>query len=193
MVHRCGAQLLVLYRRPRALDSARSAPHLSRMRKPFLDGPGGLAIWLGATVLAAAIGGLASRQAAGFYAQLDRPGWAPPSWLFGPAWTLLYVLMAVAAWLVWRERDRVPVRGALTLYAVQLAVNALWTWLFFAWRRGGLALAEIVLLLVLILATIAAFGRVRRAAALLLVPYLLWVSYATALTASVWRRNPALL
>ena len=152
-----------------------------------------LAGWLALTSLAALLGGIASSRAGDFYLALDRPAWAPPSWLFGPVWTLLYVFMGIAAWLVWRERDRVPVRGALTLFVVQLAFNALWTWLFFAWRRGGLALTDVIVLALLVLATVAAFARVRRGAAALLVPYLLWVCYAAALTASVWRRNPGLL
>jgi tryptophan-rich sensory protein len=108
-------------------------------------------------------------------------------------WTALYLLIGIAAWLVWRERERTSVRGALTLYVVQHVLNALWTWIFFAWRRGGLALAEIVVLAVLIVATIVAFARVRKLAAALLVPYLGWVAFATALTAAVWRRNPGVL
>lgn len=153
----------------------------------------GLVTWLVVSLGAGALGGLASRNAPGFYAQLDRPGWAPPSWLFGPVWTTLYILMGVAAWLVWRERGWTGARTALLLYLAQLACNAVWTWLFFAARRGDLALAEIGFLLVLILATMAAFARVRGLAAALLVPYLAWVAFATALTASVWRRNPGLL
>lgn len=153
----------------------------------------GLAVWLGATFAAAGIGSLATRSAPGFYAQLARPAWAPPSSVFGPVWTTLYLLMALAAWLVWRERDRADTRGALGLYVVQLAFNALWSWLFFAWRQGGLALAEVLLLLALIVATMVAFARVKRLAALLLVPYLLWVSYATALTWALWRGNPGQL
>ena len=174
------------------------APHAaSRAGTSAEDGrtpsPVALVVLLGATFLASAIGGLASRGASGFYAQLDRPPWAPPGAVFGPVWTVLYVLMAIAAWLVWRERRVDGARGAFTLYGVQLALNALWSWLFFAWRRGGLALAEVVVLLVLIALTVVAFWRVRRLAGVLLLPYLAWVAYATALTASVWRRNPELL
>ena len=152
-----------------------------------------LAGWLALTAVAAAIGGAASSRAGAFYVDLAQPSWAPPSWLFGPVWTLLYVLMGVAAWLVWRERDRVPVRTALTLYVVQLAFNALWTWLFFAWRRGGLAFAEILVLAALVAATAALFWRVRRLAGALLLPYLGWVLFATALTWATWRRNPNVL
>lgn len=153
----------------------------------------GLAGWLLASFAAAAVGGVASANAGGFYQQLARPAWAPPSWLFGPVWSVLYLLMGIAAWLVWRERGFRGARGALTLFVVQLAANALWTWLFFAWRRGALAFGEILLLWALIAATLAAFWRVRPLAGALLVPYLLWVTFATALTLAVWRMNPALL
>jgi tryptophan-rich sensory protein len=153
----------------------------------------GLAGWIAASLAAAAVGGIASAGAGSFYAELEKPAWAPPAWLFGPVWTTLYVLMGIAAWLVWRERGWAGARGALLLFVAQLACNALWTWLFFAWRRGGLALAEIVLLAALIVATMVAFARVRTLAAALLAPYLLWVVFATALTAAVWRRNPGLL
>jgi tryptophan-rich sensory protein len=149
-----------------------------------------LAAWLLAVFAAAAVGAAASRHAPAFYGELARPDWAPPGWLFGPAWTVLYVLMGVAAWRVWRKRGfGLPIH----LFLVQLALNALWTWLFFAWRQGAAAFAEIVLLLALIAATAGAFWRVDRAAGALLVPYLLWVGYATALTYAVWRANPQLL
>ena len=152
-----------------------------------------LAGWLLASFAAAAVGGVASANADGFYQQLAQPGWAPPPWLFGPVWSVLYVLMGIAAWLVWRERGFRGARGALILFGVQLAANALWTWLFFAWRRGALAFAEVLLLWVLVAATLVAFRRVRPLAGALLVPYLLWVSFAAALTFAVWRMNPALL
>ncbi|HEX6373963.1 MAG TPA: TspO/MBR family protein [Longimicrobium sp.] len=153
----------------------------------------GLAGWLLASFAAAAVGGVASAGAGDFYQQLVKPGWAPPGWLFGPVWSVLYLLMGIAAWLVWRERGFRGARGALTLFVVQLAANALWTWLFFAWRRGALAFGEILLLWVLIAATIAAFWRVRPLAGALLIPYLLWVTFASALTFAVWRMNPGLL
>jgi benzodiazapine receptor len=153
----------------------------------------GLAGWLLGSFAAAAVGGVASANAGDFYQQLVRPGWAPPPWLFGPVWSVLYLLMGIAAWLVWRERGWRGARVALTLFVVQLAANALWTWLFFAWRRGALAFGKILLLWVLIVATLVAFWRVRRLAGLLLVPYLLWVTFASALTLAVWRLNPALL
>lgn len=152
-----------------------------------------LAGWLLVTGVAGALGAIASAHAGEFYAALDRPAWAPPANVFGPVWTLLYMCMAVAAWLVWRERGFARARGALGLYLLQLCCNALWSWLFFGWHRGGWAFADIVLLLALIVATVVAFARIRRAAAGLLVPYLAWVCFATALNWSVWQRNPALL
>lgn len=153
----------------------------------------GLVGWLAASFVAAALGGFASADAGDFYRQLIRPPWAPPGWLFAPAWMVLYLLMGVAAWLVWRERSVCRVGIALTLFLVQLGANALWTWLFFAWRFGALAFGEILVLWVLILCTIAAFWRVRPLAGALLIPYLAWVSFATALTYAVWQGNPALL
>jgi tryptophan-rich sensory protein len=101
-------------------------------------------------------------------------------------------MMGLAAWLVWRARGFDDARVPLLLYVVQLAANAVWTWLFFAWQRGGLAFAEILILLALVLATMVAFWKVRALAGALLVPYLLWVAYASALTYSVWQRNPSL-
>jgi len=101
--------------------------------------------------------------------------------------------MGIAAWLVWRTGGFRASRSALTLFLVQLAVNALWSWLFFAWHRGGLAFADIVLLWLLIVATIVSFWRVRPLAGALLIPYLLWVSFAAALNFSVWQLNPRVL
>lgn len=152
-----------------------------------------LAGWLLLTFAFAAIGAYASAQASGFYLQLDRPAWAPPAWLFGPAWSVLYLLMGIAAWRVQRTAGERSVRPEMTLYVAQLALNSLWTWLFFAWHKGAWAFVEILLLWVLIAATIRAFGRRDKVAGLLLLPYLLWVSYATALCYSVWQRNPAVL
>ena len=117
---------------------------------------GFIVIW-GITFAAAAVGGWASANAPGFYALLNKPSWAPPAAVFGPVWTVLYLLMAVAAWLVWKESRAREVRRALSFYLLQLALNALWTWVFFAWRQGGWALAEIVVLWILILITLAAF------------------------------------
>lgn len=153
----------------------------------------GLAGWLLASLAVGAIGGYASINAQDFYGQLAQPSWAPPAWLFGPVWTVLYILMGVSAWLVWRPQGFGGARPALTLYAAQLLVNALWTWLFFAWRQGAMAFAEILVLWALIAATIAMFRRHSRIAAALLLPYLAWVTFAAGLNFALWRLNPALL
>ncbi len=154
----------------------------------------GLLIWLAIGFLIAAIGAAASIQAGTFYNALVRPEWAPPGWLFGPVWTVLYALMSVAAWLVWREHCSGPARTlALGLFLAQLFFNALWSWLFFHWQLGGAALLDIIVLWLLIVATIAAFRRINRLAAVLLLPYLLWVSFAALLNYAVWQLNPALL
>jgi translocator protein len=151
----------------------------------------GLLGWLLVTFAAAALGAIASLEAASFYAQLARPSWAPPAGVFGPVWSVLYTLMGVAAWLVWRSPG--STKAALSLFVLQLAANALWSWLFFAWHRGALAAVEVLVLLVLIVCTAAAFWRVSRLAAVLLVPYALWVSFASLLTWSIWQRNPGVL
>jgi len=153
----------------------------------------GLLGWLAISFAAAALGGFASANAGTFYRDLVRPEWAPPSWLFAPAWSLLYLLMGVAAWLVWRERGFRKAQTALCLFLLQLAANALWTWLFFVWHLGAFAFGEILILWVLILCTLVAFWRVRRLAGALLLPYLAWVTFASALTYSVWKRNPGIL
>lgn len=149
----------------------------------------GLIGWLLVSLAAGAAGALATTQAREFYSGLVKPAWAPPGWLFGPVWTTLYIMMGVAAWLVWRRAGWSGATVALSLFLAQLVCNALWSWIFFAWRSGALAFAEILLLAALIIATMLAFARVRTAAALLLLPYLAWVVFATALTWTLWRAN----
>ena len=149
----------------------------------------GLIGWLLASLATGAVGALATRHAREFYAGLVKPAWAPPGWLFGPVWTTLYLMMGVAAWLVWRQAGWTRATVALSLFLGQLVFNALWSWLFFAWRRGGLAFADVILLCGLIVATALAFARVRPLAAVLLLPYLAWVTFATALTHALWRAN----
>jgi tryptophan-rich sensory protein len=123
----------------------------------------------------------------GWYLSLERPPGTPPDWVFAPVWTVLYVMVGVAGWLVWR---RSAATRPLRLWGWQLAANALWAPAFFAMRSPPLALAVNLLLLVLILATARTFRRVRRAAALLLIPYFAWAAYATWLTAGFWWLNP---
>jgi tryptophan-rich sensory protein len=153
----------------------------------------GLAAWLLVTFAAAAVGAIASVNSLEFYRQLDRPAFAPPASLFGPVWTVLYLLQGVAAWLIWRERGVKRAALPLGLFLAQLAVNALWTWLFFAWRMGWASFVEILVLDVLIVATLVLFWRIRPLAGALLLPYLGWVAFASVLTYAIWQRNPHLL
>ncbi|MGC4029424.1 MAG: TspO/MBR family protein [Steroidobacteraceae bacterium] len=144
-------------------------------------------------VLATAVAGaMAARDARAFYALLARPVWAPPAELFAPVWTVLYVLMAVAALLLWRARASFS-GVALPLFFIQLGANALWSWLFFRQHLGAVALIDVALLWMLLVATAWAFWQVQRTAALLLLPYLLWTGFAVALTAALWKLNPGLL
>jgi len=153
----------------------------------------GLIGWLFVSFAASAVGAVASIQARSFYSQLSQPAWAPPPSVFGPVWTVLYALMAVAAWLVWRRGGFRINRIALSFFLAQLILNALWSWLFFAWQLGALAFVDIVLLWILIVATLVSFWRVQLLAGALLIPYLLWVSFAAVLNYSVWQLNPQIL
>ena len=148
--------------------------------------------WLALAFLAAAIGGLATIEAGEFYRNLVRPEWAPSASAFGPVWTVIYVLMGLAAWLVWREGG---FRSAVTLslFLVQLALNALWSWLFFYVNDGLLAFAELLVLWVAIAATLARFYSVKLLAGMLLVPYIAWVTFAGVLAWTLWQANPAVL
>ncbi|MEO5713033.1 MAG: TspO/MBR family protein [Luteolibacter sp.] len=123
-----------------------------------------------------------------WYAGLNTPSWNPPPWIFGPVWSLLYLLMALAAWLVWK-------RGGwgrpLTFYFIQLALNAAWTPIFFGAHRLGWALMEIILLWFAILLTAVRFFPVSKPAGWMLVPYVLWVAFAAFLNFTLWRMNPA--
>ena len=133
----------------------------------------------------------------GWYAELAKPPWNPPSWLFGPVWTALYIAMGIAAWRTWRRGIepgaspalRANVRGALLVYAGQLALNAIWTPVFFGLKRLDIALVIIAVLLLAIVETVRRFYRFDRPAAMLLLPYLACVSFATALNTSLWLLN----
>jgi benzodiazapine receptor len=151
-------------------------------------------VGLTAAVLATeAIGGLSALAAGGdfvtYFDALRKPPLTPPPAAFGPAWTALYLLMGVAAWLVWREGLSRRTALALGLFAAQLVLNFAWSLIFFGQHRLGVALIEIVVLWLTILATIMAFWQVRRAAGALLLPYLAWVSLAAYLNAGIWRQN----
>lgn len=125
-----------------------------------------------------------------WYAMLAKPALNPPAWVFGPVWTTLYLLMGIAAFLVWRNGwDGKGVKAALSLFAIQLILNALWSILFFGLHTPAWALVEIIAMWVVIVATIVAFAKISRPAAWLLVPYILWVSFALYLNWSIWRLN----
>lgn len=148
----------------------------------------GLAGWLLLSFSAASLGMLFPPGE--WYAGLNKPAWNPPNTIFGPMWSLLYTFMAVAAWLVWQCGGWSAQRRPLTLFLVQLALNAAWTPLFFGALLPALAFAEIVLLWLAIGATLLAFFRVHRVAGWLFVPYLAWVSFAAVLNFTLWRLNP---
>ncbi len=149
----------------------------------------GLALsgWILICFAAAALGGLFPPD--DWYAELRKPEWNPPAWIFGPVWTALYLMMAVAAWLVWREGGWARRCRPLLIFLVQLGLNAAWSPLFFGWHRPGLAFVDIVLLWLAIIATLIAFRPVNRTAAWLLVPYLVWVTFAAVLNFRLWRLN----
>lgn len=147
-----------------------------------------------ACFVTSALGALASVNAGSFYAELARPSWSPPGWLFGPVWSVLFLFMAIAAWLVWRAPQRPPAkRTAFGLFASQLVANALWSWLFFGWRLGAIAFVEVLVLWLLIACTLVSFWRISRPAGWLMLPYLLWVTFASVLNWSLWQLNPNLL
>ena len=151
-----------------------------------------LIIALVAPFVVAAIGGITTSSAVSiWYPTLKKPAWNPPAWIFGPVWTLLYLVMGIASWLVWQKRgqNEAQVRRALGWYGLQLGLNLGWSLIFFGWRQVGLALMEIVALWSALLMTIVKFGRIRRDAAGLLLPYLLWTTFATALNAAIWWLN----
>jgi benzodiazapine receptor len=149
-----------------------------------------LAGFVAVTFAAAAVGSyFTSTSVSGWYQQLARPEWRPPDWVFGPVWTTLYVMMSIAAWLVWRRGRWSSARIPLTLWGLQLLLNVGWSAFFFAMRQPGLAFYEIVLLWIAIAATIVAFWRWSKLAAILLVPYLAWVSFASVLNYAIWQMN----
>jgi tryptophan-rich sensory protein len=152
--------------------------------------------WIGLVVLiaicfaAAGLGSLVTTpRIPDWYAGLAKPTWTPPNWIFGPVWSCLYLMMAVAAWLVWRQAGLTGAKLPLALFAIQLALNSLWSALFFGLQNPGVAALEIVLLWVAILATLIAFWKRSPWAGGLLVPYLGWVSFAAALNVAIWRLN----
>jgi translocator protein len=146
----------------------------------------GLLLWLLLPLLAGAFG--SQFQPGAWYAALDKPSWNPPSWVFGPVWTVLYIMMGVAAWLVW-DRHRGAARTALAVFVVQVVFNGLWSYLFFGLQSPALAFAGIVILWSLIATTLVLFWRARTVAGVLLLPYLAWVSFAAVLNFTIWQLN----
>jgi translocator protein len=167
------------------MDTTTSSPSARAARRWLV-----LAGFLAASFAAGAIGNLLQGGDVGAaYLALDRPAWAPPQTAFGIVWPVLYVVVAVAAWRVWSRAGWAGARTALVLWAVQLVVNSLWPGVFFGLEAFGAALGVIVVLAILIAATLVRFAQHDRPAALLFAPYLLWVLYAAALNAAIWRSN----
>ena len=152
--------------------------------------------WLGLIVLlvlcmavASAGGSVTAHNIANWYVDLVKPSWTPPSWVFGPVWFVLYLGMAVAAWLVWRQANMATTFVPMMLFGVQLLLNALWSWFFFGLHSPGAALVDVVLLWIAIAATMVAFWRRSTVAGLLFVPYLAWVTFASVLNLAIWLLN----
>lgn len=153
----------------------------------------GLIISLLISFIVAGLGALASINAGEFYVALAKPDWAPPGWLFGPAWTVLYIMMAIASWLVWRHEGFGAAQLALSLYLIQLVFNTLWSWLFFSLHNGMWAFIDISLLWVSLVIMICLFWKISILASIMILPYILWVSFAAMLNFSIWQLNPKLL
>ena len=157
--------------------------------RPWLALLGWIVVCLGAGVLGAIA---TTPEIPTWYQSLNKPAWTPPDRVFGPVWTTLYLMMAVAAWRVQRSGEARQTAGALSLFALQLALNVAWSWIFFHLHAPGWAALEIIALALTLVATIGAFRRHAPLAAGLLLPYLAWVSYATALNIAIWKLNPTL-
>jgi translocator protein len=150
----------------------------------------GLCLLVVICLAAGMIGGaVTTPKIASWYAGLAKPAWTPPNWIFGPVWTILYLCMAISAWLVWRKDVGSTPKAPLVLFGIQLALNVLWSCLFFGLQSPRLAFFELVLLWLAITATTAMFWRRSIVAGVLLLPYLLWVTFAGALNFAVWRLN----
>lgn len=149
--------------------------------------------WFGFVLACNLVGFLSAMVAGGnqqaFYASLDLPSWAPPGVVFGPVWTALYTLMGVATYLVWRDGAGEPRRAAITAFAVQLALNAMWTPIFFGLHLVGLSVAILIAVVASVVAMIIFYHRVRPLAAALLVPLLAWTTFAAVLDIAIWFRN----
>jgi len=150
-----------------------------------------LVIAIAVCLAAGAIGSIFTAESVGtWFKEINKPSFSPPNWVFAPVWTALYILMGVSAYIIWMKGwGKKEVRGALTIFGMQLALNTLWSFLFFGMRNPFYGFIEIIFLWLAIAATIIRFNKLSRNAALLLVPYLLWVSFAAYLTYSIWQLN----
>jgi len=124
-----------------------------------------------------------------WYAFINKPLFSPPNWIFAPVWTLLYILMGISAFLIWKKRDNLKTKQALIFYGIQLILNALWSIIFFGMHNPGLAFLEIIILWLFILITLIKFYKINKTAGILFIPYLLWVSFASILNYAIWMLN----
>lgn len=165
-------------------------PGTSESQDVLPERSSGIASWFVFVVVCFLVSAIGAAFPPGdWYASLQRPSFAPPNWVFGPVWTLLYLMIATAGWMVWKKRSTGNIRPAMLLFGIQLGLNSLWSYLFFGLHRPDLALVEIAVLWVMILATILAFRPHSGTSAILLVPYLLWVSFAAVLNYGFWSLN----
>jgi len=156
-------------------------------KKNYVTNILGLAFWIALTFGVASFG--AQFEPGLWYAGIAKPDWTPPGWVFGPVWGILYLTMSISAWLIWQRRFAGTTKAPLALYVAQLVLNGLWSWLFFGRQMIGAALVDLIALTVLVAVTMAAFMRVRKAAGYMMLPYLLWVAFASALNFQIWRMN----
>jgi len=158
------------------------------------NGKGGewisLVAFIGLVAAAAAFGGLYTPD--GWYDLLNKPEWQPPNWVFAPVWTVLYLMIAVAGWLVWRSRHKRDIWFTMGLFIAQLILNAGWSWLFFGQHNIRAALADILALDIVVAVTVLLFFRVSTLAGALMLPYLAWILFATFLNYTIWTLNPAI-
>jgi benzodiazapine receptor len=163
---------------------------------PIRPEPTGLRLWLGligfliACFAIGGLGGLITYPAIqGWYNTLNKPSWNPPNWVFGPVWNLLFLLAAIAVWLVWRRQGMAGARLQMAIFTVQLALNLLWSAVFFGLHRPDLALIVALLLWIAVAAMVVTFRRVRPLAGILMIPYCAWVTFAIVLNYSIWQMN----
>jgi tryptophan-rich sensory protein len=150
----------------------------------------GLIVFMVVCLGAGGLGAIATTpEIEGWYKTIAKPSWNPPDYVFGPVWTTLYIMMAIAAWLIWKPTGFKATAMPLTLFAVQLVLNVAWSWIFFGMHQPGWAFTEIVILWLAIVATTVAFFRCSKIAGWLMMPYLAWVSFASVLNFAIWRMN----